>query len=233
MINKPDYDRAATAAMQLLVDYHTAQLQADENHFAETPINPMPILMSYPGVRVLPYAKMATDAGIDRKDLIYLFGNQEAATFYLDPKVPGLDDVDYVVAYNMYMPTEIMWRGVARELGHIALGHDGVTRENKARMAEAKCFAHHLISPRPLLYIMQKNGPLTMNMLINTTGCSYECVEELQAIPGAFVPAELNREVRDFYSPHLLEYLNFYHSSTNKDKSPLVDLGTFMDGYEE
>lgn len=223
MINKPDYDRAASAAMQLLVD----------NHFTETPINPMPVLMSFPGVRVLPYAKMATDAGMDRQDLIYLFGNAEASTFYLNPVSSGLDDVRYIVVYNMFMPSEIIWRGIARELGHIVLGHDGVTRENKARMAEALCFAHHLISPRPVLRLLQEKGPLTMNVLINTTGCSYECVEELQTIPGARVPAELNRQVRDLFAPHLLEYLNFYHSSAKQDTSPFVYLGSFMDGYEE
>lgn len=223
MINKPDYDRAAFAALQLLVD----------NQYSETPVNPMPILMAYPGVRVLPYTRMASDAGMDRNDLIFLFGNQEASTFYLDPVSSGLDDVRYVVVYNMFMPTEIMWRGIARELGHIVLGHDGVTRENKARMAEALCFAHHLISPRPVLHLLQDKGPLTMNVLINTTGCSYECVEELQSIPGVHVPAELNKQVRDLFAPHLLEYLNFYHSSPKRDMSPLVDLGTFMDGYEE
>ena len=64
MINKPDYDRAAAAAMQLLIDHNVT----------ETPINPLPILLNYPGVRVLPYTKMASDAGMDRKELIPIFG---------------------------------------------------------------------------------------------------------------------------------------------------------------
>ena len=54
MINRPDYDRAAAAAMQLLIDHQVK----------ETPINPLPILLNLPGVRVLPYTKMASDAGI-------------------------------------------------------------------------------------------------------------------------------------------------------------------------
>ena len=221
MINTPDYDRAATAAMQLLVD----------NQFAETPVNPLPIMLNYPGVRVLPYTKMATDAGMDRKDLIPLFGNQDAATFHL--AMAGMDDVKYVVVYNMRLPFEIIWRAIARELGHIVLGHDGATRSVPARMAEAVCFAHHLISPRPVLHLLQESGPLTMNVLTNTTGCSEECVDELRDIPGARVPADLNRQVRDLFAPHLTEYLDFYHSSPKQDRSPLVDLGTFMDGYEE
>lgn len=222
MINRPDYDRAAAAAMQLLIDHQVK----------ETPINPLPILLNLPGVRVLPYTKMASDAGIDRKELIPIFGNVDAATFHLD--LPGMDDVKYVVVYNMRLPLEIVWRAVARELGHIVLGHDGVTRSMEARMQEAVCFAHHLTSPRPVLNFLRQSGlPFTLNVLTNTTGCAEECVQEMQTIPGAHVPAELNAQVRDLFVPHLREYVDFYHASNKKDKSPLLDLGTFMDNYEE
>ena len=222
MINKPDYDRAAIAAMQLLLDHNVT----------ETPINPLPILLNYPGVRVLPYTKMASDAGMDRKELIPIFGNQDAATFHLD--LPGMDDVRYVVVYNMRLPFEIIWRAIARELGHIVLGHDGITRSMEARMQEATCFAHHLISPRPVLHFLRQSGlPFTLNVLTNTTGCAEECVQEMQTIPGAHVPTELNAQVRDLFVPHLREYVDFYRASNKQDKSPLLDLGTFMDNYEE
>ena len=222
MINSPNLDRAAAAAMQLLID----------NSITETPINPSPILLNYPGVRVLPYTKMASDAGMDRKDLVPIFGNQDAATFRLN--MPGLDDVKYVVVYNMRLPFEIIWRGIARELGHIVLDHDGVTRPQSVRMAEAVCFAHHLISPRPVLRLLQAEGvPMTMNVLANTTGCSDACVEEMQTIPGVHVSAELNAKVRDLFAPHIMEFIDFYRSSQKQDKSPLVDFGTFMDNYIE
>lgn len=222
MINKPDLDRAAAAALQLLID----------NHVTETPINPLPILLNYPGVRVLPYTKMASEAGIDRKDLVPIFGNQDAATFRLN--LPGMDDVKYVVVYNMRLPFEIIWRAIARELGHIVLDHDGVTRPQSVRMAEAVCFAHHLISPRPVLHFLRQSGlPFTLNVLTNTTGCADECVQEMQTIPGAHVPADLNAHVRDLFVPHLREYVDFYLASHKKDTSPLLDLCTFMDNYEE
>ena len=222
MINTPDYDRAASAALRLLID----------NHVSETPINPLPILLNYPGVRVLPYTNIANEAGIDRKDLVPIFGNADAATFHLD--MPGMDDVKYVVVYNMRLPFEIIWRAIARELGHIVLGHDGVTRSMDARMKEAVCFSHHFISPRPVLHFLRQSGlPFTLNVLTNTTGCADECVQEMQTIPGAHVPADLNRQVRDLFVPHLLEYVEFYRSANKQDTSPLLDLGTFMDGYEE
>ena len=222
MINRPDYDRAAAAAMQLLIDHQVK----------ETPINPLPILLNLPGVRVLPYTKMASDAGIDRKELIPIFGNVDAATFHLD--LPGMDDVKYVVVYNMRLPLEIVWRAVARELGHIVLGHDGVTRSMEARMQEAICFAHHLTSPRPVLNFLRQSGlPFTLNVLTNTTGCAEECVQEMQTIPGAHVAPDLNAAVRDLFAPHINEYIAFHRSSPKVDKSHVVDFGTFMDNYTE
>ena len=223
MITKPDYDTAAIKAMQLLID----------NNITETPINPLPILLNYPGVRVVPFTRMADEAGIERKDLIPMFGvNQDAATFHL--KMQNMKDVNYVVFYNMRLPYEIIWRGIARELGHIVLKHDGSTRTPEARLAEAMCFAHHLISPRPILYLIQQSGvPLTMSVLAQTTGCSAECVEDMQQIPLTNVPKELNIKVRDLFSAHINEYLRFHAASPLKDKSPVLDFGTFMDGYKE
>lgn len=222
MITVPDYETAAIRAMEILI----------ENHITETPVNPMPILLNYPGVRVMPFTMMADRAGIERDDLIPLFGgNQDAATFHLGMDMP---DVTYITIYNMRLPYEIIWRGIARELGHIVLGHDGATRPAEVRMAEAMCFAHHLLSPRPIIRLIQESGmPLTMSALANTTGCSDECVEDMQVIPGVHTPKELNRQVKDLFARGVNEYIRFHRSSPMKDKSPLIDLGTFMDNYED
>ena len=217
----PDYDRAAIAAMNLLV----------EHKFTETPIKPMPILLNMPHVRVMPFTHMATQAGVNREDLIPLFeSNQDAVTFHLDMEI---DDVEYVVVYNMRLPFELVWRAIARELGHIVLGHDGQTRPPEVRRAEAMCFAHHLIAPRPILHMLSEAGPLTMTVLACTTGCSEDCVDDMRLIPGARVPAELNRAVRDQFKRGIAEYLRFHAASPIPDHSPVVDLGSYMDHYEE
>lgn len=218
----PDFDRAATAAMQILID----------NGITRTPIDPLHILKKQPGIRVLSFARMANEANLERDDLIPLFvANQDAATFILDTDI---GNVKYVVVYNTRLPFEIVCRAIARELGHIVLGHDGQTRTYEVRRAEAMCFAHHLLSPRPVLRMLQESGaPLTMNMLSDTTGCIDECVYDMQAIPGAHVPAEMNRQVRDLFSRGIAEYLRFHAAVHKPDRSPVVDLGTFMDGYEE
>lgn len=222
MINTPDYETAAVRAMEILI----------ENDLTETPVNPLPILLNYPGVRVMPFTAMADRAGVERDDLVPMFGaNQDAATFHLGMDIP---DVRYVVVYNMRLPFEIIWRGIARELGHIVLGHDGTVRTPEARLAEAMCFAHHLLCPRPVIYLIQQSGmPLTMSALANTTGCSDECVEDMQMIPGVHTPPALNRQVRDLFTRGVNEYIRFHMSSPLVDRSPVIDLGSYMDNYEE
>lgn len=218
---KPDYERAALKACDILL----------QNKITKTPIDSLSILLQQPGVRVMSFTHFATQAGVDRKDLIPLFGiNQDAATFNLDM---DLGDVRYVVVYNMRLPYEIIWRGVARELGHIVLGHDGKTRPSSVRLAEAMCFAHHLISPRPIIHMLREAIPLTMNVLTATTGCSDECVDDLRQIPGVHVPAEINRQVRSLFERGIGEYINFYKAAHKPDVTPLIDFGTYMDNYEE
>ena len=219
---KPDYERAAIAAMKILIDHK----------ITETPIVTMPILKNYPGVRVMSFTHMADEAGVDRDDLVPLFSkNQDAATFLLGMPIEG---VKYVVVYNMRLPHEIICRGLAREFGHIVLGHDGVTRPQGVRLAEALCFAHHLLSPRPIIHMIQQSKmPLTLSAMTNTVGCSEECVESMREIPGVRVPKELNRQVRDLFARGIQEYIRFHSASPKQDHSPLLDLGTYMDGYEE
>lgn len=220
---KPDFDRAAALAMQTLVD----------NGITETPISSMPILLNYPGVRIMSFSNMADMTEIDRKDLIPMFGwNQDAITFKMN--LDGMEEVQYVVIYNMCLPHEEIRRSIARELGHIILGHDGQTRPVETRMAEALCFAHHLLTPRPIIHMIQQSGiPFTMNVLSHTTGCSKDCVDEIQTIPGVHVSSELNRKVHNLFASHIEEYIRFHLSAPKKDSSPIVDFGSYMDFYEE
>lgn len=218
----PNYNRAALAAYQILLD----------NLVTDTPVIPLPFLKHYPGVRVMSFTRMADEAAIQREDLIPLFGaNQDAATFHL---VTDISDVKYVVVYNMRLPYEIIRRGVARELGHIVLQHDGAHRPASVRTAEAMCFAHHLLCPRPVIHMLQESStPITMNVLSAVTGCSDECVEDMRQLPGVRIPRDVNRLVRDLFERGIQEYIRFHAASHKPDTSPVIDLGTYMDLYEE
>lgn len=220
---KPNYDLAATKAMEILL----------ENNVTETPISALPILLQFPHVRVVPFTKMADEVKKQRTDLVPMFvTNQDAATFHVNKT--DMADVEYIVVYNMRLPIEIIHRAVARELGHIVLGHDGKTRPMDVRMEEAMCFAHHLLSPRPIIHMLQESEmPFTMNVLTAVLGCSDECVDDLQKIPGVNVKPEINAKIRDMFKPHITEYINFHKSSPRQDKSPVLDFGTYMENYKE
>ena len=124
-------------------------------------------------------------------------------------------------------------RALARELGHIVLGHDG-SRPEEVRTAEALCFAQHLLCPRPLLYAIQEAGvPLTLEVVGNVTGCYERCMAGMRKFPGVRVPAELNRAVRDLFSEYINNFLAFQPFLTWDDRSAIADFGSFMEGYEE
>lgn len=218
----PDYEKAATKALEILVNRQTSA----------TPIDALSILLKYPGVRVMTFSRMATETGKERDELVPLFGEcQDAATFHLDTPIEG---VDYVVVYNRFLSVELVFRAVARELGHIVLGHDGQTRTTDVRMAEALCFAHHLLSPRPVIRLLQEAGvPVTLNVLADITGCTGECVEGLQNLPGVNVPAELNAQAKALFAPGINEYVRFHKALPKADNSPIIDFGTFMDNYRD
>ena len=69
--------------------------------------------------------------------------------------------------------------------------------------------------------------------LTSDVECSEECVDDMRQIPGVRVPAELNRAVRERFSRGIGEYLRFHASAPLPDRSPVLDLGSYMDLYVE
>ena len=216
----PDYQKAAIVAAETLIKYQ----------IGTAPIDPLPILKKTPGVIVLTFAEMSQKTNIDRKEILDTFGckNQDAVTtVFLD------DGLKYVVTYNLMLSTGIIRRALARELGHILLGHDG-SRPEKARNEEAKCFAHHLLCPRPLIHLIQAtNIRLTVETLGNVTGFYDHCVSCIRKQPGVKVPAELNKLVSQQFMPYITNLFEYQRYASLKDGSALADLGVYMDYYEE
>ena len=220
-MNQPDYQSAAIKAAEVLIQYG----------ICTAPVDPLPILKSWPGVFVVSFTEMSEHLGINRQDLVSICGNdnQDAVT---SVHLSG-DSVRYIVAYNQRLPFHIVKRALARELGHIALGHDG-TRPEDVRNEEARCFAHHLLCPRALIHSVQaSNLRLTTELLGNMTGFYDLCLSCVRKTPGVSVPAELNRKVRDQFKPYFMNLFEFQRYASSKDGSALADLGTYMDGYEE
>ena len=216
-------------------DYETAALRAAETLIScginSAPVDPLPILKHTPGVLVLTYQDLSDDMAQDRSQVMSVYGetNQDAfTTVHLSDGAPR-----YIVTYNQRLPQFVVQRALARELAHIVLCHDG-SRPETVRNAEAICFAHHLLCPRPLVHALQAlNLRLTAEVLNNTTGCNDHCASCMRRIPATHVPADLNRQIRDNFMPYIVNFFNYQRSASLSDASALVDFGTYMEGYEE
>lgn len=217
----PDYDRAATAAAEILIKYG----------ICTAPVDPIPIFKKAPGFNVVTFTEMSRMVGVDRQDLLSSFdaSNRDAVSSVYLKKGKN----HYLVAYNMRLPQYLVQRALAREMGHIVLGHDG-TRPQEVRNAEALCFAHHLICPRALIHAIQESGTkITTEVLGNTTGCYERCLIGMRRDPATHVPAEMNRKIRDQFADYLSDFLDFQSFLSQDDDSMIANFGTFMDGYEE
>ena len=217
---KPDFERAAIKAAETIIN----------NGINTAPVAPLPILKKTPGVLVLSFAEVSESVGVERRQLISLFGERQDAVTSVQ-----IDDqkIKYVVAYNQRLPFYMLQRGIARELGHIILGHDG-TRPEAVRSAEATCFAYHLLCPRPLIRAVIDSGvKLTIEVLGNLTGCYERCLSGMKKTPGISIPAELNLAVKKNFADYIENFVEFQKIISADDDSPVVDFGSFMEGYSE
>ena len=217
----PDYERAAIKATKTLIQHQVGT----------APIDPLPMLKKTPGVIVLSFEEMSQKTNIDRKKILDTFGcsNQDAVTTVF---VDG-DELKYVVTYNRMLSTGIIGRALARELGHILLGHDG-SRPEEVRNEEAKCFAHHLLCPRPLIHLLQATGiRLTVEAMGNITGFYDHCLSCIRKQPAVKVPAKLNKMVSMQFMPYVMNLFDYQRYASMRDGSALADLGAYMDYYEE
>lgn len=217
----PDYQKAAIKATETLI----------KHQIGSAPIDPLPILKKTPGVLVMTFAEASDKANVDRKEILDMLGceNLDAVTTV----IMNESGLKYVVTYNRMLSSKLIDRALARELGHIVLGHDG-TKPEDIRNEEAKCFAHHLLCPRPLIHALHAAGiRLTIETVGNITGLYDYCLSCIRKQPPVIVPPELNGIVRDQFMPYILELFEYLRYASSKDGSALADFGSYMEGYQE
>ena len=111
--------------------------KAQESRAKFGDMEPLCILRSMTNVLVCPFAEVAQRTGETRDAIIAAFNEPcDAMSLYSNGR--------YFVVYNQRMPFDIVRHGLARELGHIVLGHDG-TRPETVRNEEADAFASELL----------------------------------------------------------------------------------------
>lgn len=218
----PDYDRAAIKATETLITHR----------ITAAPIDPFPVLKSFPGVLVISYADMALQMELDRDKLLKSITSENYDAMAFAKTING--NLMYIIIYNQRLPNYLIQRALARELGHIVLGHNG-TRPEDVRRAEAQAFAYHFICPRALIKAVQEESGLaiTTEVLGVMTGCYERCLAGMRKTPGAHVPPELNRLVRDQFKNYMANLCDYLSIMAPTDESAVADFGSYMDGYEE
>ena len=217
----PDYQKAAIKATETLIKYG----------ISSAPVSSLSILKKTPGVLVFTYQAISDKIDQDRRCLISMFGDGNQDAFTTVNMKDGKPQ--YIVTYNQQLSTVFVQRSLARELGHIILGHDGSLPED-VRNEEAKAFANHLLCPRPMIHAFQAAGlRITTEILGNLTGCFEYCLSCMRRIPAVSVPAEMNRVVRDQFMDYIRNFFEYYRDASLSDGSALADFGSYMDGYIE
>jgi len=214
----PDINKAAVMASETLIRYNVKKF----------PVSPLKILRQMDNVIVVSFSDLSTRSCLDQRDLIHLFGkNLDAVTSVHMENGRNV----YVLAYNKMLPFPMAQRALARELGHIVMKHEGSSAKNSD---EAACFAVHLLCPRALIHAIQATGlRITHDLLANLTGVFDQSLSSLRRIPGASVPASMNRFVRSQLMPFIINFFEYYRTVLPSDGSALADFGTYMDEYEE
>ena len=123
-------------------DYERAKAKAEETIRTHGLMCPLSILKRIPGVLVSSYTETSECTGIDRQKLLKMFGEHDQDAFTTAHIENG--KTKYLVMYNKQLNCKDTRFALARELGHIILGHDG-TRPEDVRNEEAVCFAEHLL----------------------------------------------------------------------------------------
>ena len=127
----------------MIPNYEYAMQKAEEIYQKYGTNDPLAIIKKQPCVLVMSFAEMAEAIGVKRESLVTICGedNHDAITTVQNcPK----GNTRYLITYNQQLSDWQIQKALARELAHIALGHDG-SRTEEVRNEEALCFAYHFI----------------------------------------------------------------------------------------
>lgn len=124
----PNYQYAAERAKEVYLKYKTN--------------NPIDVIRKQPNTLIMSFLELSSAIGINRDAIMMVCGedNQDAVTTVHNDN----GKIRYLIAFNQKLDEYETKIALARELGHIALGHDG-SRSEKVRNEEALCFAYHFI----------------------------------------------------------------------------------------
>ncbi len=213
---QPDVETPAKRALETLIKHRVTA----------APVLPLAILQQRPDVICASFTEFADYTGMDSLAAMFGAQNQDAVTY------ARRDSGVYVVAYNQRLPFYMLQIALARELGHIVLGHNSTQQIDK-RTAEALVFARHLLCPRPVIAALKDAGvPLTVETVGTLTGCYGRVLASLRQMDGAHVPADINRRVRAQFAGYTKK-IAAYATQMRVMDATAADFGAYMDNYAE
>ena len=127
----------------MIPNYQLAEEKAKEIFKKYGTNDPLEIIKKQPCVLIMSFAEMAEAIGVKREKIVTVCGedNYDAITTV---QTCAKGNTRYLITYNQQLPDWQIKKALARELAHIALGHDG-SRSEDVRNEEALCFAYHFI----------------------------------------------------------------------------------------
>lgn len=222
-MNKPDFNKAAAQAVRVLLKYDVCRV----------PVYPHQIIQKCDNTALINFSQFANQLHEDRAVIIdHLKSGNDVATTIVKEQANG--EPFYICVYNREKEFCQIRFALSIELGHRALGHLGF-REDSVRHDEAWCFARHLLYPRAFIRLCQEhNMPLTEENLVSIDGWRGRYIRELVNAHPAYVPAELNKQLKERMRPYVNElFENGLVNMTANESDNLLDLSTYMEGYED
>jgi hypothetical protein len=103
------------------------------------------------------------------------------------------------------------------------------------RLTEAFHFARHLCYPRAFIKLCEEMGiPLTETNIALFCGGFGTHITDLQSTPGSVIDSALNRHVKNTLRTYVEQLFASGAVSLNPTKDePVLDLSSYMEGYEE
>ena len=220
-IKNADCTTAATQAYRALIKYKVSR----------TPIYPQQIIQEADRTTMVSFG--------DPNEIDDIVGTNsfftlEAGTLVWISAIPEENGLDsYLFTFNRNAPMGEMKLELAVALSHVYLGHAFNYIGSKKSLRESECFALHLIFPRPIIRLLQERGVvLTKRMFSRIFGHCDECLDFILNSEPVSVSPELNRIVKEQFSPYVdkLEDIGIFLADPVGEE---LDLSKYMAGYED
>ena len=220
-VGTSDCTTAATQAARALIKYKISR----------TPIYPQQIIQASDRTTMVSFADQDEMGDILSTNSMFTLEHGYMVWASVIAEKDGRDS--YLFTVNRNAPMGELKLELAVALSHVYLGHDLNNVGVQKYMRESECFALHLLFPRPMIKLLQERGVvLTKRMFSRIFGHCDECLDFLLNAEQITVSPELNRIVKDQFTPYVdkLEDIGIFLADPVGEE---LDLSKYMAGYED